>query len=93
MVKLTRPAEIALGSLTPTDRTKVEGFLRQLEGFPQDTKAQQLIKQLPGMPGLYNVLLHELHLLVFFRYEQEQERLLVLDVMNPERLTQMRLAA
>ncbi|PPT10942.1 hypothetical protein CKA32_002829 [Geitlerinema sp. FC II] len=85
MVTISTSAQIALRSLLPGDRERVQHLLSMLDNFTRDESLRQEAKQLKGegLNDLY-IIRVDRDLRILFRYSKDDVE--ILDIMTHSRL-------
>ena len=84
MVEISPQAQIAIRSLLPVDRKRVERQLSFLERFPEDEHFSSKVRKLDGDQKDLYIMRASGTLRIIFRYDADKAE--VLDVITHERL-------
>lgn len=87
MVEISSQAQIAIRSLLPVDRKRVERQLAFLERFPEDEHIHSQVRKLSGDQKDLYIMRAGGTLRVIFRYDGDKVE--ILDVVTHERLKRM----
>lgn len=87
MVEISSQAQIAIRSLLPVDKKRIERQLSFLKHFPEDTSVTSKVRKLRSNKDDLYIMRASGSLRIIFRYDGDKVE--VLDVVTHERLKRM----
>lgn len=87
MVEISSQAQIAIRSLLPVDRKRIERHLSFLKHFPEDTGVTSKVRKVRSDRDDLYIMRASGSLRIIFRYDEDKVE--VLDVVTHERLKRM----
>jgi mRNA-degrading endonuclease RelE of RelBE toxin-antitoxin system len=87
MVRMSQKARIAMQSMVPEDRARIQRHIKRLERLPDGTPVIRNAKKIPGVSDPLYLFRASPRLRIIFRFDDDEAE--VVDIVTRDRLERM----